>query len=90
MIITVEEGPLNGGTFILDVSFQKNNVITLFIEGHKKELLENFEVGKTLNSVQFNSTIAIFKGNSLVAERVKMDSGSRKGDYRIDMHVLSA
>ena len=90
MIINIEEGPLKGGTFIIDVSFQKGNVITLFIEGHKKELLENFEVGKKLNSVQFNSTIAIFKANGLVAERVKMDSGSRKGDYRIEIHVLSA
>lgn len=90
MIITLEEGPLKGGTFILDVSFQTGNVITLFLEGHKKELLENFEVGKTLNNVQFHSTIAIFKGNGVVAERVKMMSGSRKGDYRLELHVQSA
>lgn len=90
MIITLEEGPLTGGTFILDVSFQTGNVITLFLEGHKKELLENFEVGKTLNNVQFHSTIAIFKGNGVVAERVKMMSGSRKGDYRLELHVQSA
>ena len=90
MIITPEEGPLKGGTFILDVSFQTGNVITLFLESHKEELLENFEVGKMLNNVQFHSTIAIFKGNVVVTERVKMTSGSRQGDYRIDVHVLSA
>ena len=90
MIITPEEGPLQGGTFILDVSFQTGNAITLFLESHKEELLENFEVGKMLNNVQFHSTIAIFKGNGVVTERVKMPSGSRQGDYRIDVHVLSA
>ena len=81
---------MKGGTFILDVSFQTGNVITLFLESHKDELVEAFEVGKMLKNVQFHSTIAIFKGNGVVTERVKMTSGSRQGDYRIDVHVLSA
>ena len=90
MILTPEEGPLKGGTFIIDVSFQTGNVVSLFLESHKEELLENFEVGKMLSNVQFHSTIVIFKGNGVVTERVKMTSGSRQGDYRIDVHVLSA
>ncbi|UCD32366.1 MAG: hypothetical protein JSV38_00200 [Desulfobacterales bacterium] len=89
MIITLEEGPLRGGTFILDVSFQTGNVITLFLESHKEELLENFETGKMLSNVQYHSTIAIFKGKGMVIERVKMESGSRQGDYRIDIHIFS-
>ncbi|UCD88986.1 MAG: hypothetical protein JSW04_11115 [Desulfobacterales bacterium] len=89
MIITLEEGPLRGGTFILDVSFQTGNVITLFLESHKEELLENFETGKMLSNVQYHSTIAIFKGKGMVTERVKMESGSRQGDYRIDIHIFS-
>ena len=89
MIITLEEGPLQGGTFILDVSFQTGNVITLFLESHKEELLENFETGKMLSNVQYHSTIAIFKGKGMVTERVKMESGSRQGDYRIDIHIFS-
>ena len=90
MILTVEEGLLKGKTFILEVSFQTGNLITLFLESHKEELLENFEVGKTLNTVQYHSTIATFKGRGVVVERVKMESGSLQGDYRIDVHVQSA
>ncbi len=89
VILTLDEGPLKGGTFILDVSFQTENVISLFLEGHKEELLKHFEIGRTLKNVQFHSTIAIFKGKGVVTESVKMASGYRQGDYRIDIDVLS-
>jgi len=90
MIITLVEGPLKGVTFILDVRFQIGNVITLFIEDHKEELLESFEVGNILDNLQFNSTIAIFKGKGIVAEKIRIDSGTRQGDYRIDIQVTSS
>ncbi|MBW1827195.1 MAG: hypothetical protein JRI78_09475 [Deltaproteobacteria bacterium] len=85
-----DEGPLKGGTFILGVSFQIGNVITLFVEGHKEELIESFTVGISLDNVQFNSTIAIFKGKGVVLEKIKIDSGLRQGDYRVDILVTSA
>lgn len=90
MIIILDEGPLEGGTFILDVNFQTGNVITLFIDGHKEELLENFKVGKTLDNVQFQSTIAILRGNGVVKEKIKMESGLREGDYRLDILVTGS
>ena len=90
MIITFDDGPLKGGTFVLDVSFQTGNVITLFVAGHKEELLDNFKVGKILKNLQFNTTIAIFKGKGIVDEKIKFDSGSRQGDYRLDIKVTSS
>jgi tetratricopeptide (TPR) repeat protein len=90
MIITLVEGPLKEVTFVLDVRFQIGNVITLFIEDHKEELLESFEVGKNLDSLQFNTTVAIFKGKGIVAEKVRIDSGTRQGDFRIDIEVTSS
>ena len=90
MIITLVKGPLKGVTFVLDVRFQIRNVITLFIEEHKEELLESFEVGKNLDNLQFNTTIAIFKGKGIVAEKIRIDSGTRQGDYRIDIQVISS
>jgi tetratricopeptide (TPR) repeat protein len=90
MIITFDDGPLKGGTFVLDVSFQTGNVITLFVAGHKEELLDNFKVGKMLKNLQFNTTIAIFKGKGIVDEKIKFDSGSRQGDYRLDIKVTSS
>ena len=90
MIITLVEGPLKEVTFVLDVRFQIGNVITLFIEDHKEELLESFEVGKNLDNLQFNTTVAIFKGKGIVAEKVRIDSGTRQGDYRIDIEVTSS
>ena len=90
MIITLIKGPLKGVTFILDVRFQIGNVITLFIEDHKEELIESFEVGNILDNLQFNSTIAIFKGKGIVAEKIRIDSGTRQGDCRIDIQVTSS
>lgn len=90
MIITFDDGPLKGGTFVLDVSFQTGNVITLFVAGHKEELLGNFKVGKILKNLQFNTTIAIFKGNGIVAEKIEIDSGPRQGDSRLDIKVTSS
>jgi hypothetical protein len=90
MIITFDDGPLKGGTFVLDVSFQTGNVITLFVSGHKEELLNNFKVGKILKKLQFNTTIAIFKGKGIVDEKVEIDSGSRQGDFRLDIKVTSS
>jgi tetratricopeptide (TPR) repeat protein len=90
MIITLVDGPLKGVTFVLDVRFQIRNIITLFIEDHKEELLESFEVGKTLDNLQFNTTIAIFKGKGVVAEKTRVDSGSRRGNYRIDIQVMGS
>jgi len=90
MIITLVEGPLKGVTFILDVRFQIGNVITLFIEDHKEELIESFEVSNILDNLQFNTTIAIFKGKGIVAEKIRIDSGTRQGDYRIDIQVTSS
>jgi tetratricopeptide (TPR) repeat protein len=90
MIITFDDGPLKGGTFVLDVSFQTGNVITLFVAGHKEELLNNFKVGKILDRLQFNTTIAIFKGKGIVDEKVQIDSGPRRGDYRLDIKVTSS
>jgi hypothetical protein len=77
-------------TFILDVRFQLGNVITLFIEEHKEELLESFEVGKIIDNLQFNTTVAVFKGKGEVSEKIRMDSGSRQGDYRVDIQVMSS
>jgi len=90
MIITFSDGPLKGGTFVLDVSFQTGNVITLFVASHKEELLGNFKVGNKLKNLQFNTTIAIFKGNGIVAEKIEIDSGPRQGDYRLDIKVTSS
>ena len=90
LIITLDEGPLEGGTFVLDVGFQEKNLITLFIESHKEELLENFKIGKTLDNVQFKAAAALYKGTGVVRERMKMGSGLRDGDYRIDISIIHA
>ena len=90
MIITFDDGPLKGGTFVLDVSFQTGNVITLFVAGHKEELLNNFKTGEVIKKLQFNTTIAIFKGRGTVVEKVKIDSGARQGDYRLDIKVTGS
>ncbi len=90
MIITLVDGPLKGVTLALDVRFQIGKVITLFIEDHKEELLESFEVGKPLENLKFNTTTAIFKGKGVVSEKTRIDSGARRGNYRVDIQVMTS
>ena len=64
------------------------NVISLLIPSKDKDLIEYFEVGATLNDVQYYSPIAMFSGTGIVSEKTKIESGPRRGDYNLDIKVI--
>lgn len=88
--ITLPSGPKQGKMVELNVSFQHGNVISLVIEQKDKELAECFEVGTTLDDVQFYSPIAMFNGTGVVTNKIVIESGPRRGDFSIDIKVVSS
>ena len=87
--ITFEDGPRKGETIDFDVNFQSGNVISLLFSYREKDLVESFRVGLGLNNLQFFSPIAIFMGTGVVAEKTEISSGPRRGDYSIDIRIVS-
>jgi len=87
--ITIDSGPQRGEIVELDVSFQSRNVISLLISQRNKYLIEDLEVGDTLNDIQFYSPIAMFTGSCVVSAISEIKSGPRQGDYSLDLKVQS-
>jgi hypothetical protein len=87
--ITLDSGPRKGEIVELDVSFQSGNVISLLITGTDTDLIELFNVGETLHNIQFYSPIAMFGGSGIVDTKTHIESGPRRGDYSIDLKVVS-
>ncbi len=87
--ITLDRGPQKGNMVELDVSFQSGNVISLLIAHTDKDLIEQFNVGKTLDNISFYSSIAMFGGSCIVNAKTHIESGPRRGDYSIDLKVVS-
>lgn len=87
--ITLDSGPHKGKLIELEVSFQTGNMISLIISTKDKDLIENLKVGFRLNNVQFYSPIAIFQGAGIVSAKTKINSGPKRGDYSLDIKIVS-
>ena len=87
--ITIDSGSQKGEIVELDVSFQSRNVISLLISQRNKYLIEDLEIGDTLNDIQFYSPIAMFTGSCVVSAISEIKSGPRQGDYSLDLKVQS-
>jgi tetratricopeptide (TPR) repeat protein len=87
--ITLDDGPQKGRSLEFDVNFQSGNVLSLIISSRDKTLIENLDVGLKLNKVQFFSPIAIFEGTGLIAEKTQIGTGPKRGDYSLDIKILS-
>ncbi|HUV78162.1 MAG TPA: hypothetical protein VMW06_08885 [Desulfobacterales bacterium] len=85
--ITFDSGPLKEQVFEFKVRFQLGNVVSLLIPGRKKDLIENFKVGTTINDVQYYSNIAFFNGSGLIAAVKKIKIGPLRGDYCVDIEA---
>jgi hypothetical protein len=73
----------------LNVSFQNGDVISILIPGRDRDIIDFLEPGQTLNEIQFYSPMAIFSGSGEIQSRTKIESGPRRGDYNVDIQVLT-
>jgi tetratricopeptide (TPR) repeat protein len=87
IVITLDSGPLKGKPIELDVQLQAGNMVSLFIESKEKSILDNLNVGFRLRNIQFNSTIAIFRGEGVISAKALIDSGPKQGEYHLDIKI---
>ncbi len=87
--ITLDSGPRKGDIVELDVSFQSGNVISRLVAHTDTDLIELFNVGETLHNIQCYSPIAMFGGSGIVDTKTHIESGPRRGDYSIDLKIVS-
>ncbi|MDX9785973.1 MAG: hypothetical protein RBT11_04325 [Desulfobacterales bacterium] len=90
VIITLDSGPLQGKPIELDVRLQAGNIVSVIIESKEKSLLDNLSVGFRLTNIQFNSTVAIFRGDGIVSAKARIDSGPKRGAYHLDIKIAQS
>jgi tetratricopeptide (TPR) repeat protein len=87
VVITFDKGPLRGKPVELDVKFQAGNMVSLIIESEEKTLLDNLNVGFRLKNLQFNSSVAIYRGEGVISAKALIDSGPKEGNYHLDIKI---
>lgn len=86
---TPDSGPKKDQMLELNVSFQSGDVISILIPGRDREIIDFLAPDLAMENVQFYSPIAIFNGSARVISRTKIESGPRRGDYSVDIKVIS-
>jgi tetratricopeptide (TPR) repeat protein len=87
--VTFERGPHKGRMMEFDVNFQRGNVVSFIASGKDKDLISSLEVGSKVSELECSSAFAVFMASGLVTEKMRIDSGSRRGDYRVDIKIES-
>lgn len=73
-----------------DVSFQKENIISVIIPRANQDLIDYFKVGMKLDDVQFFSVAIMFKESCVISAKKQIESGPRRGDCTLVMEILNS
>ena len=73
-----------------DVSFQKENMISVIIPRANQDLIDYFKVGMKLDDVQFFSVAIMFKESCVISAKEQIESGPRRGDCTLVMEILNS
>jgi tetratricopeptide (TPR) repeat protein len=87
--ITFTSGSHKGKMVEFDVNFQSGGMLSLIISKNDKALIEELKDGDQLDDIQFYSPIAMFKGIAIVANKTRIDSGPKQGDFCLDLKITS-
>ena len=72
-----------------DVSFQKENMISVIIPRANQDLIDYFRVGMKIDDVQFFSVAIMFKESCVISAKKQIESGPRRGDCTLVMEILN-
>jgi type I site-specific restriction-modification system R (restriction) subunit len=87
--ITFPSGTHTGKMVEFDVNFQSGEMLSLIIPKNDKGIIEELNNGDNLEDIQFYSPIAMFSGTAVVANKTKIDSGPKQGDFCLDLKITS-
>lgn len=78
----------DGQDVMLDVAYQRGNLISVIIPGRDRVLVENFKTGLRIDDVQFYSPAVVFHSPCLVSAVNQILTGPQKGGHALVMQVL--
>ena len=78
-------GPRQGQTVEFGVTFQSGNKISLIIPSKEKDLVDGFEKGMELRDMQCYSPLAVFNTKGVVTGLNMIMSGTKRGDFVLDI-----
>lgn len=87
--ITNYRGLQKGQVVEFKVRFQLGNVVSLLISIRDKELIDIFKVGEMIRDIQYYSTAALFNASGLVISVKEIKIGPLRGDYCVDIKIVS-
>lgn len=87
VVVRLPGGPLKSETLEFEVTFQSGNTISFIIPADEKDLAEAFRPELRLEEIECYSQIAVFNSSGIVAGNTKITSGSREGDYSLDITI---
>jgi len=79
-----------GEDSLLDVGYQKGNLISVIIPRESKLRVEKFTAGLRIDDVQFFSPAVVFRSPCVISDINKIDTGPRKGGVALILKILSA
>jgi tetratricopeptide (TPR) repeat protein len=81
--------PQGGRLIELDVNFQRGNTVSVLIPGQDKDTINRVQVGLRMDEVECSSAFAVFMATGVVTEKTRIDTGAKRGDYRVDIRIES-
>ena len=65
-------------------------MISILIPSSDRDIIDYLTPGRTLENAQYYSPIAIFNGAGEIRSKNRIESGPRRGDYNVDIKVITA
>jgi len=87
--LTIYKGPLEGRVMEFDVNFQRGNIVSIIVSGKDKDLVDSLTVGDKFPDLECSSAFAVFMASGIITEKMRIDSGSKRGDFRVDLKIQS-
>jgi tetratricopeptide (TPR) repeat protein len=82
--------PKGGRLIELDVNFQRGNTVSVIVPGKDKDAISRIQVGLRMDDVECSSAFAVFMATGTVTEKTRIDTGAKRGDYRVDIKIEGA
>lgn len=90
IVVTLDDAAQDEKGIKLDVSFQRENMISVIVPGTNQVLIDYLKIGLRLDDVQFHSPAVIFRDSCVVSAKKQIESGPKKGDYSLLMKIQKA
>jgi hypothetical protein len=87
--LTIQKGPLKERVMEFDVNFQRGNIVSIIVTGKDRDLVDSLDVGDRFETLECSSAFAVFAASGVITEKMRIDSGSKRGDFRVDIKIES-